>query len=199
MYRYMEPQCSSTKTELRRLPERGSHETEVIHAILDEALICHVGFVHDGFPVVIPTIHARSGDTLFLHGSPASRMLRDLAAGVEVSVNATIVDGLVLAKSWFHHSLNYRSVVIFGTATVVSDDEQKGAALRAIVEHVKPGRTAEARPPNAKELAGTLVLALPLTEASAKIRTGGPIDDDADADHPAWAGVLPLSSRGGAG
>lgn len=195
----MEPQCSSTKTELRRHPERGSHETEVIHAILDEALICHVGFVHDGFPVVIPTIHARSGDTLYLHGSPASRMLRDLAAGVEVSVNATIVDGLVLAKSWFHHSLNYRSVVIFGTASTVTDDEQKGAALRAIVEHVKPGRTAEARPPNAKELAGTLVLALPLTEASAKIRTGGPVDDDADADHPAWTGVLPLSSRGGAG
>ena len=190
---------STPRTELRRHPERGDHELDVIKAILDEGLICHVGFVHDGSPVVIPTIHARSGDTVFLHGSPASRMLRDLAKGVEVSVTVTLVDGLVLAKSWFHHSLNYRSVVIFGTATVVTDDAEKTEALRVIVEHVKPGRTREARPPNAKELAGTLVLALPLAEASAKIRTGGPIDDEDDADHPAWTGVLPVSSRGDAG
>ncbi|GAC1314739.1 MAG: pyridoxamine 5'-phosphate oxidase family protein [Acidimicrobiales bacterium] len=194
----MKWQCSNTKTALRRHPERGSHDLDVIRAILDEALICHVGFVHDGSPVVIPTIHARSGDRLFLHGSPASRMLRDLASGVDVSVTATLVDGLVLAKSWFHHSLNYRSVVIFGTATVLTDDAEKTEALRVIVEHVKPGRTLEARPPNPKELAGTLVLALPINDSSAKVRTGGPIANEADADHPAWAGVVPISARGGA-
>ncbi|GAC1598394.1 MAG: pyridoxamine 5'-phosphate oxidase family protein [Acidimicrobiales bacterium] len=191
----MSTECTSTKTTLRRHPERGSFEPDVVHAILDEALICHVGFVHDGGPVVIPTIHARSGDTLYLHGSPASRMLRTLASGVDVSVTATLVDGLVLAKSWFHHSLNYRSVVVFGRTTVVTDDEAKYEALRVIVEHVQAGRSTEARPPNAKELAGTLVLALPLEECSAKIRTGGPIDDADDADYPVWTGVVDVGVR----
>jgi len=190
----MTAECSSTKTQLRRHPERGSHDLEVVRTILDEALICHVGFVHDGCPVVIPTIHARRGDTLYLHGSPASRMLRGLASGLAVCVTATLIDGLVLAKSWFHHSLNYRSVVIFGSATVVGDAEEKTEALRVIVEHVKPGRTREARPPNARELSGTLVLSLPITESSAKIRTGGPIDDADDAGHPAWTGVVPVTS-----
>ena len=190
----MTVECSSTKTQLRRHPERGSHDLDVVRTILDEALICHVGFLHDGSPVVIPTIHARRGDTLYLHGSPASRMLRNLADGLAVCVTATLVDGLVLAKSWFHHSLNYRSAVIFGTAVVVGRHEDKVEALRVIVEHVRPGRTREARPPNVKELKGTLVLALPITESSAKIRTGGPIDDDEDANHPAWTGVLPVTS-----
>ena len=192
MYRYMEPQCSSTKTELRRLPERGSHETEVIHAILDEALICHVGFVHDGFPVVIPTIHARSGDTLFLHGSPASRMLQVLQRGEEVCVAVTIVDGLVLARSAFHHSINYRSVVLLGRGAAVADESEKRSVLKALTDHIMPGRWDEVRAPSPEELRRTLVVAIPVDEASAKVRVGPPLDDEPDYDLPVWAGVLPL-------
>ncbi|MHB8663372.1 MAG: pyridoxamine 5'-phosphate oxidase family protein [Acidimicrobiales bacterium] len=161
-------------------------------AILDTALVCHVGFVDGATPVVIPTIHARDGDTLYLHGSAASRLLRRLAGGLEVCVTVTLVDGLVLAKSWMHHSMNYRSAVIFGRATTVTDPDAKVEALRAIVDHVQPQRSIAARPPSTKELAATVVVALPLTEWSVKARTGGPIDDPEDVDLDWFAGVVPI-------
>lgn len=179
------------RTKVRRLPKRGHYDRETIHAILDEALICHVGFVVDGAPVVIPTIHWREGDTLYVHGSAASRMLRSLKGGVEACVTVTLVDGLVLARSAFHHSMNYRSVVVFGKAREVTGEE-KGSALEGLVEHVVRGRSRDVRPPNEIELKQTLVLALPLEEASAKIRTGGPVDDEEDYAMPIWAGVVPL-------
>jgi nitroimidazol reductase NimA-like FMN-containing flavoprotein (pyridoxamine 5'-phosphate oxidase superfamily) len=180
------------RTTVRRLPKRGLYDRETIHAIIDEALICHVGFVVDGAPVVIPTIHTRAGDTLYFHGSAASRMLRNLRGGVEACVTVTLLDGLVLARSAFHHSMNYRSAVVFGTAREVTDPEEKLQALEALVEHVARGRSADARGPNEKELRQTLVLALPIEEASAKVRTGGPVDDEEDYALPIWAGVLPL-------
>ncbi|HKO55851.1 MAG TPA: pyridoxamine 5'-phosphate oxidase family protein [Thermoanaerobaculia bacterium] len=180
------------RTTVRRLPKRGLYDREIIHAILDEALICHVGFVVDGAPVVIPTIHTRVDDTLYFHGSAASRMLRSLRGGVEACVTVTLLDGLVLARSAFHHSMNYRSAVVFGTAREVTDAAEKWRALEALVEHVARGRSADVRPPNEKELRQTLVLALPIEEASAKVRTGGPVDDDEDYALPIWAGVLPL-------
>jgi len=180
------------RTTVRRLPKRGLYDRETIHAIIDEALICHVGFVVEGAPVVIPTIHTRVGDTLYFHGSAASRMLRSLRGGVEACVTVTLLDGLVLARSAFHHSMNYRSAVVFGTAREVTDPEEKLQALDALVEHVAAGRSAHARPPNEKELRQTLVLALPIEEASAKVRTGGPVDDEEDYELPIWAGVLPL-------
>jgi len=181
------------RTTLKRLPKRGSFDRERIHAILDEALICHVGFVVDGAPVVIPTIHWREGDLLYFHGSAASRMLRSLRNGVEACVTVTLLDGLVLARSAFHHSMNYRSVVVFGTAREVTGREEKLRALDALVEHVVRGRSAEVRGPNEAELRQTLVLALPIEEASAKIRTGGPVDDEEDYALPVWAGVVPCS------
>ena len=181
------------RTRVRRLSDRGRYDAATIHAIVDEALICHVGFVVNGAPVVIPTIHWREGDMLYFHGSAASRMLRSLKNGVEACVTVTLLDGLVLARSAFHHSMNYRSVVVFGTAREVTDPEEKVRALDALVEHVVRGRSAEIRPPNEKELRQTLVLALPLEEASAKIRTGGPVDDEEDYALPVWAGVLPLA------
>jgi len=180
------------RTRLRRLPPRGVFERDAVYRILDEALTCHVGFVVDGQPYVIPTIHARVGDRLVLHGSAASRMLRTIAGGVPVCVTVTLVDGLVLARSAFHHSMNYRSVVVLGTAVAVTDEAERVAALEAIVEHVVPGRSREVRAPNAKELKATAVLALPLVEASAKVRTGGPIDDEEDLILPCWAGIIPL-------
>ena len=180
------------RTTVRRLAKRGHYDQQTIHAILDEALICHVGFAVDGSPVLIPTIHTRVGETLYFHGSAASRMLRSLRDGVEACVCVTLLDGLVMARSAFHHSMNYRSVVVFGTATEVSDRDEKHRVLTAIVEHVARGRSADARGPNEIELKQTLVLALPITEASAKIRTGGPIDDEEDYSLPIWAGVLPL-------
>jgi nitroimidazol reductase NimA-like FMN-containing flavoprotein (pyridoxamine 5'-phosphate oxidase superfamily) len=180
------------RTTVKRLAKRGNYDQQTIHAILDEALICHVGFAVEGSPVVIPTIHTRVGETLYFHGSAASRMLRSLRDGVEACVCVTLLDGLVMARSAFHHSMNYRSVVVFGTATEVTDREEKARALTAIVEHVAHGRSADARGPNEIELKQTLVLALPITEASAKIRTGGPIDDEEDYALPVWAGVLPL-------
>jgi nitroimidazol reductase NimA-like FMN-containing flavoprotein (pyridoxamine 5'-phosphate oxidase superfamily) len=184
---------ASERTALRRLPERGRHDRDTIDAILDEALICHLGLVDpEGRPFVIPTIHARAGDVLYLHGSPASRALRTGAAGAEVCVTATIVDGLVLARSAFHHSMNYRSVVVYGTATKVDDPAEKVAALEAIVEHVLAGRSAGCRAPSEKEIKGTIVLRVPLDEASAKVRTGGPKDDDEDLTLPVWAGHVPL-------
>jgi len=180
------------RTRVRRLGERGRYDTETIHAILDEALICHVGFVVDGNPVVIPTIHWREGETLYFHGSAASRMLRSLRDGVDACVTVTLLDGLVLARSAFHHSMNYRSVVVFGKAREVREDE-KVRVLDSLVEHVVRGRSKEVRAPNLKELRQTLVLALPIDEASAKIRTGGPVDDEEDYALPVWAGVLPLT------
>ena len=180
-------------TTVRRLPDRAVYERDTIHAILDEALTCHVAFVADGRPFAIPTIHARVGEKLYVHGSQASRMLRTIERGVNVCVTVTLVDGLVLARSMFHHSLNYRSVVVLGRATSVRDADEKHAALLAITDHVLPGRTAEARSPNARELRATTVLAIPLAEASAKARTGWPIDDTEDLALPVWAGVLPLA------
>jgi nitroimidazol reductase NimA-like FMN-containing flavoprotein (pyridoxamine 5'-phosphate oxidase superfamily) len=185
----------SDRTRVRRVPQRGAYERETIDAILDETLISHVGFLHDGHPVVIPTLHARLGDRLYLHGSAASRMLRTLAKGVPVCATATLVDGLVLARSAFHHSVNYRSVVVFGTATLVEPGEETVKALELFTEKLLPGRWADVRPPTRQELKGTKVLSLPLDEASAKVRTGPPIDEDEDYDLPVWAGVLPLATE----
>src|SRR5262245_3542651 len=187
------------RTRVRRLPDRGKYELDLIHRVLDEALICHVGFAVDRRPWVIPTIHARVGDELVLHGAPANHMLRTLDAGVEACVTATIIDGLVLARSHFHHSMNYRSVMVFGRAMPVTDLDAKRTALHALVEHVVRGRTVEARSPTDAELRKTLVLALPIIEASAKVRTGGPIDDEEDLAMPIWAGVVPASMSFGAG
>ncbi len=183
------------RTQVRRLPKRAVYDREAVYRILDEGLVCHVGFVQDGQPVVIPTGYGRDGDTLFIHGSVASRMLRHLAQGVEVCVTVTLLDGLVLARSVFHHSMNYRSVVIFGTAKLVEDEVTKREALRAITEHIAPGRWPEVRPPSESELKATWVLALPLEEVSAKVRTGPPLDDEEDYALPVWAGVLPLKLR----
>ncbi len=182
----------TTHTTLKRLPQRGVFDRATVYGILDEAFICHVGFVVDGQPFVIPTSYGRSGDQLFIHGSAASRMLRNLSAGISVCVTVTLVDGLVLARSAFHHSINYRSVVIFGTAQLVEDAAEKLTALAAFTEHVIPGRWAAVRAPSEQELKGTTVLVLPLAEASAKIRRGPPVDDEADLALPVWAGVLPL-------
>jgi nitroimidazol reductase NimA-like FMN-containing flavoprotein (pyridoxamine 5'-phosphate oxidase superfamily) len=181
------------RTKVRRLPARASYQREAIYAILDEALICHVGFSVDGQPFVIPTIHWRDGDTLYFHGSAASRMLRTLRGGVDACVTVTLLDGLVLARSAFHHSMNYRSVVVFGKAREVTDREEKERALQTLVEHITPERAAAVRPPNEIELRQTLVLALPLHEASAKTRSGPPVDDEADYALPVWAGVVPVS------
>jgi nitroimidazol reductase NimA-like FMN-containing flavoprotein (pyridoxamine 5'-phosphate oxidase superfamily) len=181
----------TARTTVRRLPQRGRYDRDLVYSILDEARVCHVGFAVDGQPWVIPTIHARVDDTLYLHGATANHMLRSLADGVEACVTVTLVDGLVLARSAFHHSMNYRSAIVFGRATRVGDVDEKTRALHALVDHVVTGRAAEARPPNASELRSTLVLRLPIVEASAKVRTGGPIDDDEDLSFPVWAGVVP--------
>ncbi|HEX8149887.1 MAG TPA: pyridoxamine 5'-phosphate oxidase family protein [Pyrinomonadaceae bacterium] len=182
----------TARTRIKRLPKRASYERETVYRILDEGLICHVGFVVGGEPFVIPTGYGRAGDVLYVHGSAASRMLRALAGGVRVCVTVTLLDGLVLARSAFHHSMNYRSVVVFGTASVVEDEGEKAAALRAISEHIVPGRWGEVRGPDEGELRQTLVLKLPLVEASAKVRTGPPLDDEPDYAMPVWAGELPL-------
>ena len=186
------------RTTLKRLPKRGSYERRLIYQILDEGFVCHVGFALDGRPFVIPTGYARVGDTLYIHGSAASRMLRALEGGVEACVTVTLIDGLVLARSAFHHSMNYRSVVIFGRASVVEEAREKLEALRAFSEHMIPGRWAEVRGPNEGELKATLVLRLPLVEASAKVRTGPPLDDEEDYRLPVWAGEVPLRLTAGA-
>ena len=185
------------RTRVARLPKRGDYSRETVEAILDEGFICHVGFVVDGHPFVIPTGYARIGNTLYIHGSAASRMLRTLAGGVDVCVTVTLVDGLVLARSAFHHSINYRSVVVVGQARLVEDVEEKTAALRAVTEQIVPGRWDEVRWPNDQELKATKVLALPIEEASAKVRTGPPIDDEEDYTLDVWAGVLPLGMKVG--
>lgn len=188
----MEKIPQTPRTTLKRLPKRGSYDRGTIEAILDEGFICHVGFVLDGKPFVIPTGYARVGDRLIIHGSQASRMLRTLGQGIDVCVTVTLIDGLVLARSAFHHSMNYRSVVIFGRATVVEDPGEKVAALRALSEHMIRGRWDDVREPNEQEMKQTTVLSLPLTEASAKVRTGPPLDDEEDYELPVWAGVIPL-------
>jgi uncharacterized protein len=181
------------RTRVRRLPERGHYDRETVYPILDEAFICHIGFVVDGKPVVIPTLFGREGDKFYFHGSAASRMLRNLREGVDCCITVTLVDGLVLARSGFHSSMNYRSVVIFGRASEIIGPEEKTHALAVISEHLLPGRWADVRPPSDQELKGTIVLMLELDEVSAKIRTGGPKDDAEDYDLPVWAGILPLS------
>jgi uncharacterized protein len=185
------------RTKLKRLPKRGHFDRETVHAILDEGFICHVGFAVDGQPFVIPTGYARAGDKLYIHGSQASRMLRNLANGIDACVTVTIVDGLVLARSAFHHSMNYRSVLVFGRATPVEDREEKLKALLALSEHFVPGRWNDVREPTEEELIQTTVLCLPLEEASAKIRTGPPLDDEEDYALPIWAGVVPLKLTAG--
>jgi nitroimidazol reductase NimA-like FMN-containing flavoprotein (pyridoxamine 5'-phosphate oxidase superfamily) len=185
------------RTTLKRLPQRASYDHEAVYRILDEGFICHVGFAVEGQPFVIPTSYGRVGDKLYIHGSAASRTLRGLSGGIPVCVSVTLVDGLVLARSAFHHSINYRSVVILGAATVVAAAEEKMTALRAFTEHVIPGRWDDVREPNEQELKGTSVLALPLLEVSAKVRTGPPKDDEEDMTIPVWAGELPLRMTAG--
>ena len=182
----------TSRTTVRRLPERARYDRETVESILDEGLVCHVGFVDGGQPFVVPSAYARWGDRLVIHGSAASRMVKALAAGAPACVTVTLLDGLVLARSAFHHSMNYRSVVVLGTAAEVTEAEEKRRALDAIVEHVVPGRVAAVRPPSEKELRATRVVALPLDEASAKVRTGPPKDDEADYALGVWAGELPL-------
>ena len=180
------------RTTLKRLPARGFYDHELVYGILDEGFICHIGFAVDGRPVVIPTGYARMDDKLYVHGSQASRMLRTLKTGLDACVTVTLVDGLVLARSAFHHSINYRSVVIFGQATLVDDPQEKLSALVAFSEHVIRGRWDDVREPTEQELKATTVLTIPLKEVSAKVRTGPPLDDEEDYELPIWAGVVPL-------
>jgi nitroimidazol reductase NimA-like FMN-containing flavoprotein (pyridoxamine 5'-phosphate oxidase superfamily) len=193
----METYTPTERTQVKRLPKRGVYDHAQVHAILDEGFICHVGFAVDGQPYVMPTGYARSGDRLYIHGSAASRMLRALGEGAQLCVTVTLVDGLVLARSAFHHSMNYRSVVVLGQARVVTDQGEKTAALSHFTNHVVPGRWDEVRQPTEQELKSTTVLALALDEVSAKVRTGGPIDDEEDYALPVWAGVIPLRIEAG--
>jgi uncharacterized protein len=185
------------RTRVVREPQRAVYDRDAVNQILDEAFLCHVGFVVDGQPFVIPTSYGRDGDVLYVHGSAASRMLRNLDQGVRVCITVTLVDGLVLARSVFNHSMNYRSVVILGTATLVGDPAEKLAALRALSERIIPHRWDDARQPNDKELKATSVLRLPINEYSAKVRVGPPLDDEEDYAFPTWAGVIPLEMTTG--
>ena len=194
----MQPFSPSERTEVRRLPERARYDRETVHAILDEGLIAHIGFQVGDHPFVIPTTYVRIGEVLYLHGSPASRMLRTLEKSVSVCATVTLLDGLILARSAFHHSMNYRSVVVMGRARLVDDPAEKARVFDALVEHIVPGRSADARAANDFELRFTKLLALPLEEASVKLRAGPPADDPEDLDHPAWAGIIPLELRPGA-
>lgn len=194
----MESFAQTERTTFKRLPKRGSYDRDTVYRILDEAFVCHVGFNVQGSPFVIPTGYGRNGDNLYIHGSAASRMMLALQEGIEVCVTVTIVDGLVLARSAFHHSMNYRSVMVFGRATIVADEAEKMAALKALTNHIVPDRWESVRAPNRQEMKATLVLKLPLEEAAAKVRTGPPIDDEEDYALPVWAGVLPLTLSAGA-
>jgi nitroimidazol reductase NimA-like FMN-containing flavoprotein (pyridoxamine 5'-phosphate oxidase superfamily) len=185
------------RTRVVRESDRGVYDRDIINRILDEGFLCHVGFVADGQPFVIPTSYGRKGEVLYIHGSAASRMLRNLDRGIPVCVTVTLLDGLVLARSVFNHSMNYRSVVILGTATLVGDPEEKLKALRALSEHIIPGRWDDSRQPNEKELKATSVLRIPIEEFSAKVRVGPPIDDEPDYTFPTWAGVIPLETTVG--
>jgi uncharacterized protein len=187
-----QPSTPTARTRVVREPDRAVYDREAVYKILDEGFICHVGFNVDGQPFVIPTSYGRSGDQLYIHGSAASRMLRNLDSGIAVCVTVTLLDGLVLARSIFNHSMNYRSVVILGTATAVQDPAEKLEALRSLSEHILPGRWAESRYPNERELKATFALRLPITEFSAKVRQGPPIDDEEDYAFRTWAGVIPL-------
>jgi len=182
----------TAQNRVKRLPERGHYDQETVYRILDEALICHVGFVQDSIPFVIPINFARKDNSIILHGAKASRLLKHIAAGHPVCIEATIVDGLVLARSVFNHSVNYRSVVLFGRGKLVTDEKEKMEALRAVTEHIIPGRWQEARLPNRKEMNATSVVSIEIDRASAKIRSGPPVDDAEDYALPIWAGVLPL-------
>ncbi len=193
-----ETHVPTARTRVVREAQRGVYERAAAYQILDEGFICHVGFVMDGQPFVIPTGYGRSGDNLYIHGSAASRMLRNLDKGVPVCITVTLLDGLVLARSIFNHSMNYRSVVVLGTAVAVLDPKEKLEALKLLSEHILPGRWAESRQPNERELKQTLVLRLPIQEFSAKIRQGPPIDDEEDYSFPTWAGVIPLEMVAGA-
>jgi len=192
-----ETQMPTSRTRVVRESERGVYDREAAYRILDEGFICHVGFLVDGQPFVIPTSYGRKGANLYIHGSAASRMLRQMKEGVAVCVTVTLLDGLVLARSVFNHSMNYRSVVILGKATLVDDPEEKLTALRLLSEHILPGRWDDARQPNERELKATSVLLVPIEEFSAKVRTGPPVDDAEDLAFPTWAGVLPLEMKVG--
>ncbi len=188
----------SPRTKVRRKPARARYDREAIDAILDEAVVAHLGYAHEGQPYVIPTLHARVGEEVYFHGSAASRTIRTLAAGAPTCLTVTLLDGLVLARSAKHHSVNYRSVVVLGTARPIKDFSERRQAVQALTERLVPGRWQEVRPPTEKELKAINVLALPLDEASAKIRTGPPVDDEEDYALDAWAGVIPLHTHAGA-
>jgi len=192
-----EAQTPTTRTRVVREPDRAVYDRETVYRILDEGFLCHAGFVIDGQPFVIPTSYGRNADSLYIHGSAASRMLRQMKDGVPVCITVTLLDGLVLARSVFNHSMNYRSVVILGKATLVDDPQEKLAALRILSEHILPGRWDDARRPNESELKATSVLRVPIEEFSAKVRTGPPIDDEEDYSFPTWAGVVPLEMVAG--
>lgn len=190
--------ASTERTTLHRLPTRGTFDRETVHAILDEGLVCHIGFIFEGSPFVIPTGYGRSGDQLLIHGSAASRMIRTLSAGAEACITVSLLDGLVLARSAFHHSVNYRSVVLLSKGTLIDETEAKMEALRVITERLIPGRWNEIRLPTSQEMKGTSVISFSITETSGKLRTGPPIDDEEDYLLPIWAGVLPLALTPGA-
>src|SRR5712691_8847534 len=192
-----EPQMPTARTRVVRESDRGVYDRETVYRILDEGFLCHVGFAVDGQPFVIPTSYGRKDDRLYIHGSAASRMLRQMKEGVPVCVTVTLLDGLVLARSIFNHSMNYRSVVILGKATPVDDPLEKVEALRLLSEHIIPGRWADARQPNERELKATLVLRVPIVEFSAKVRKGPVVDDEEDYSFPTWAGVVPLEMVAG--
>lgn len=192
------PSNPTPRTRVVREPQRAVYDRDTINQILDEAFLCHVGFVVDAQPFVIPTSYGCDGDVLYIHGSAASRMLRNLDQGAAVCITVTLIDGLVLARSVFNHSMNYRSVVILGTATLVDDPAEKLTALRALSEHILPHRWDDSRPPNEKELKATSVLRIPINEFSAKVRLGPPVDDEEDYAFPTWAGVIPLEMTTGA-
>ena len=193
-----EAYAPTARTTFKRLAYRGTYERDVVHAILDEGFICHVAFAVNGKPFLIPTAYARQDDRLVLHGSPGNHMLRALIAGAEACVTVTLVDGLVIARSAFHHSINYRSVVLFAKAVEITDPDEKMQALHDIVEHIAPGRWTQSRVPTREEATMTKIVALPIDEVSAKVRTGPPIDDEPDYATASWAGVLPLSTTIGA-
>lgn len=184
---------ASARVRVKRMPDRAKYDRATVEAILDEGLICHVGFVAESQPYVIPTIYARNGDNLLIHGSAAGRTLRAVSGKIPVCITVTIVDGLVLARSAYHHSMNYRSVVILGSATEIVERRAKLAAMRALVEHVIAGRWDDVRHPNEQELRATMILSLPIDEVSAKVRLGPPIDDEEDYSRDTWAGIVPLS------
>jgi uncharacterized protein len=189
----------SARTAVRRKAERGEYRREIAYAILDEGLFCHVGFCDAGTPVVLPMAYARIGDALYLHGATGNRMLRQLAAGAELCITVTLVDALVLARSAFHHSMNYRSVMLLGAAARVEDEDEKRAAMAALLDHMAPGRSRDARSPTAKELRATSMVRIAIAEGSAKVRTGGPIEEPEDLDAAIWAGQIPLSVMAGVG